>query len=185
MKLQDGRIAGWQDWREWAGAVAIAALLATGVARAETIDRVLAAVGGQLIMLSDVTAARDLGLVSDDTAADPIGDALAKLISRELVLVEVNRYVPPEPADDAIDREVAAVRARFPSGEAFDAVLARSGITEAHVREAVRENLRIRAYIAQRFTGAESEVRRLMLIDEWIAGLRQRADIVDLYTPAR
>jgi len=63
------------------------------------------------------------------------------------------------------------VRARFPSREAFDAVLARSGITEAHVREAVRENLRIRAYIAQRFTGAESEVRRLMLIDEWVAGL--------------
>jgi hypothetical protein len=184
MTLQDGRIAGLRDWH-WVGVVALTVLLATGAARAETVDRVLAAVGGRLIMLSDVTAARDLGLVSDDHAADPVGDALAKLISRELVLVEVNRYVPPEPGDDAIDREVAAARARFVSREAFDAVLARSGITEANVRATVRENLRIRAYIAQRFTGAESEVRRLMLIDEWVAGLRQRADIVDLYTPAR
>ena len=166
------------------GALAIAVVLATGAARAETIDRVLAAVGGQLITLSDVTAARDLGLVSDDHTADPIGDTLAKLVSRELVLVEVNRYVPPEPADEAIDRELAAVRARFPSREAFDAALARSGITEAHVRAIVRDDLRIRAYIAQRFTGAETEARRLMLIDEWVAGLRQRADIVDLYLPA-
>jgi hypothetical protein len=156
-----------------------------GAARAETIDRVMAAVAGQVIMLSDVAAARELGLVSDDHAADPVGDALAKLISRELVLVEVRRYVPPEPADEAINGELAAVRARFPSREAYDAVLARAGITEIHLRETVRENLRIRAYIAQRFPGAESEARRLMLIDEWVAGLRQRADVVDLYTPSR
>ena len=165
--------------------MALAVALASGPARAETLDRVLASVGGQLIMLSDVMAARDLGLVSDDHAADPVGDVLAKLIDRELMLVEVNRYVPPEPTDDAIEREMAAVRARFSSREAFDAALARSGITEAHVREIIRDNLRIRVYLAQRFTGADSDVRRLMLIDEWVAGLRQRADIVDLYTPAR
>jgi hypothetical protein len=37
----------------------------------------------------------------------------------------------------------------------------------------------------QRFTGAEDEPRRLMLIDEWVAGLRQRSDVVDLYATAR
>ena len=73
--------------------------LAGGVARAETIDRVLAVAGGQVILLSDVTAALDLGLVSDDGAADRVGAALAKLINRDLVLVEANRYAPPEPAD--------------------------------------------------------------------------------------
>jgi hypothetical protein len=167
------------------GVAFLAAVFLAGAARAETIDRVLAVAGGQLIMLSDVTAALDLGLVSDEGAADRIGAALAKLISRGLVLVEVSRYQPPEPADDAIEREMAIVRARFPSRQAFDAVLERSGIAEAHLRETVRENLRIRAYIEQRFTGAESEVRRLMLIDEWVAGLRQRADIVDLYAAGR
>jgi hypothetical protein len=162
-------------------AALLAVMLATTAAGAETIDRVLAVAGGQVIMLSDVTAALDLGLVSDEGAADRISAALAKLIDRALVLVEVNRYAPPEPADDAIEREMATVRARFPSRPAFDAVLERSGITEAHLRETVRENLRIRAYIDQRFAGAENQGRRSMLVDEWVVGLRQRADIVDLY----
>ena len=41
-------------------------------AAAETIDRVLAVVAGQLITLSDVTAARDLGLQTAEGAADPV-----------------------------------------------------------------------------------------------------------------
>jgi hypothetical protein len=170
--------------RAVAGAL-FAVLLAAGAVRAETIDRVLAVAGGQLIMLSDVTAALDLGLVPDDGGADRTGAALARLIDRGVVLLEANRYAPPEPADDAVEREMALVRARFPSRQAFDGVLQRSGITEAHLRETIRENLRIRAYIAQRFAGAESESRRLTLIDEWVAGLRQRADIVDLYATGR
>jgi len=160
-------------------------VLLAGVARAETIDRVLAVAGGQVIMLSDVTAALDLGLVSTDGAADRVGAALAKLISRGLVLVEANRYAPPEPTDEAVDREMASVRARFPSAATFDATLLRSGLTEVQLRAKLRENLRIRAYVTQRFTGAEDEARRQMLIDEWVAGLRQRADILDLYTTSR
>jgi hypothetical protein len=163
----------------------VAIALASASVRAETIDRVLAVAGWQVILLSDVTAALDLGLVSDDGAADRIGAALAKLISRGLVLVEATRYAPPEPADADIEKEMAIVRARFPSAAAFDAVLQRSGLTDLQLRVTLRENLRIRAYIAQRFTNAEDEPRRLMLIDEWVAGLRQRSDVVDLYATAR
>jgi hypothetical protein len=159
----------------------LVALPVCGVVRAETIDRVLAAAGGRVIMQSDVTAALDLGLVSDDGAADRVGAALDKLINRSLVLVEANRYAPPEPGDDAVDRELARVRARFPNAAAFDAALLRVGLSEAQLRVTLRENLRIQAYLAQRFTVAEDEARRLKLIDEWVAGLRQRADVVDLY----
>ena len=185
LKVGQGRQAG-RGRRAWlAGFVVLAMTLAGGVARAETIDRVLAVAGGQVILLSDVMAALDLGLVSDDGATDRVGAALAKLINRDLVLVEANRYAPPEPADADVDKELAAVRARFPSTAAFDAVLARSGLTDPQLRVILRENLRIRAYIAQRFTGAQDETRRLMLIDEWVAGLRQRSDVVDLYATAR
>ena len=163
----------------------VAIALSSAPVRAETIDRVLAVAGGQVIMLSDVTAALEFGLVSDDGAPDRVGAALGKLISRGLVLVEANRYAPPEPGDDAVEKELATVRARFPSIAAFGAALQGSGLTEAQLRMTLRENLRIRAYIAQRFTGAEDESRRLMLIDEWVAGLRQRADIVDLYATGR
>jgi hypothetical protein len=165
----------------------VLAVVAAGgaVVRAETIDRVLAVAAGQVIMLSDVMAALDLGLVPDDGAADRVGAALAKLINRGLELVEANRYAPPEPGDDAVERELAGVRGRFPSAAAFDAVLQRSGLTEAQLRATLRENLRIRAYIAQRFAGSEDAARRQMLIDEWVAGLRQRGDVVDLYATAR
>jgi hypothetical protein len=148
---------------------------------AEVIDRVLAVVSGDLITLSDVTAARDLGLESSDGAADPTRAILSKLIDRELVLAEVERYGPPEPTADAIDAGVRAVRARFPSAEAYEAALTRSGIDEAHLRETLRQDLRIRAYEDQRFASAGD--RRQALIDEWIATLRRRAPIADLYAP--
>jgi len=165
-------------------AVLVVVTLGGAVARGETIDRVLAVAGGQVIMLSDVMAALDLGLVSDDGATDRVGAALAKLINRGLELVEATRYAPPEPNDDAVERELAGVRGRFPSAAAFDAVLQRSGLTDAQLRATLRENLRIQAYIAQRFAGSE-DARRQMLIDEWVAGLRQRGDVVDLYATAR
>lgn len=120
--------------------------------RAEIIDRVLAVAAGELIMLSDVTAARDLGLVKIGPSADPVGAVLSRLIDRELVLAEVDRYAPPEPSAEAVDRELAAVRSGFATRAAFDAALARSGIDETHLRETLRQNLRIRAYEDQRFT---------------------------------
>lgn len=164
------------------GAVLAAALVAVTVkpARAETIDRVLAVVNGDLIMLSDVTAARELGLVFAGNAADPIRAVLSRLIDRMLELEEVDRYAPPEPSADALDREVRGVRARLGSPAAFDAVLARSGLSLQRLRETVRENLRIRAYLDLRFVAAEA--RRQQLVEDWLTGLRRRAEIADLYS---
>ena len=152
-------------------------------ARAEMIDRVLAVAGGNLIMLTDVTAARDLQLQTADGAADPIRAILAKLIDRELVLAEVDRYAPPEPAAAAIDREIERVRARFGSQAELDAALRRSGIDEKHLRETLRQDLRIRAYLDQRFAAAAD--RRNAMVEEWMGGLRRRGDVIDLYLPGR
>jgi hypothetical protein len=152
-------------------------------ASGEIIDRVLAVVGGSLITLSDVNAAHDLGLVTPRPSGDPIREVLSQLIDRELQLAEVDRYAPPEPSAVDVDREVQIVRSRFPSPEAFEAVLARSGIDLAHLRETMRENLRIRGYLAQRFSVGEE--RRQQVVDDWVAGLRRRADIIDLYLVGR
>ena len=150
---------------------------------AETIDRVLAVVAGQLITLSDVVAIRDLGIVPATAGGDPVGTVLSKLIDRELMLVEVDRYAPPEPEIAEIDREFALVRARFSSDKAFNDVLTRSGFDVAHVREIVRQNLRLRAYLDQRFAAPDgSQERRQMLIDDWVVGLRRRTPVVNLYT---
>ena len=152
-------------------------------AAAEVIDRVLAVVGGQLITLSDVTAARDLGLQTAEGAADPVRGILSKLIDRELIVAEVDRYAPPEPTAEAIDRETGRIRMRFPSAEAFVAALERSGADEKQLREIVRQDLRIRAYLDQRFASAQE--RRQALMDDWLSGLRRRGDVVDLYLSGR
>lgn len=151
--------------------LAIAAPLA-----AETIDRVLAVAAGQLIMESDVVGMRDLGFVTPDSGANADASVLSKLIDRELMLAEVDRYAPPEPESAQIDRDLAAVRARFPSEQAYDAVLNRAGLQPANVREIVRQNLRLEAYLAERFVVQDGDQqRRQAMIDEWVAGLRRRS----------
>ena len=152
--------------------------------RAETIDRVLAVVAGQLITLSDVTAAQELGLRAPAPAPDPIRGMLLSMIDRALVLAEAERYAPPEPSPDAIQHEIDVVRERFPSSQEFDAALARAGLDDRHLRELMRQDLRIRAYEDQRFAAADP-ARRKALIDDWVAGLRRRADIIDLYLQRR
>ena len=149
----------------------------------EVIDRVLAVVDGELITLSDVRAAIELGRVQAGTAPDPPRVVLSQLIDRVLVLSEVDRFAPPEPSALTLDAAAEAVAARFPSPEAFDATLKRLGIDQPFVRELLREDLRIRAYLDQRFTAASD--RRQTLVDEWMAGLRRRADVIDLYVSPR
>ena len=163
--------------------IVLTCLAITTGARAEILDRVLAVVAGRLIMLSDVTAARDLRLVPIEPAADPVRDVLMKLIDRELVLVEVDRYAPPEPTADAVDGEMQRIRGRFASQAELDAALARSGLDIQDLRETLRRDLRMRAYLDQRFAGAGD--RRQALIDEWMTGLRRRGDVMNLYLPAR
>ena len=159
--------------------LACALVAGGGVAHAEVIDRVLAIVGGQLIMLSDVHAAQDLRLVTPAPSPDPIREVLSRLIDRELQLTDVERYAPPEPTADEVDRAVQTVRDRFPSPGAFEAVLARSGIDLDRLRERLREDLRIQAYLDQRF--AMSGDRRQKLIDDWMARLRRSVTVIDLY----
>jgi hypothetical protein len=153
----------------------VALVLLAGAAQAvradEVIDRVLAVAAGDVITQSDVEAARDLGLETGP-------DILSRLIDRSLMLAEVDRYAPPEPSAEAVDHEVQLVQARFASGQAFDAALARVGLDTKYLREILRQNLRIRAYISERFAVAEDQQRAL--VDEWVAGLRRRATITEL-----
>jgi hypothetical protein len=162
---------------------------------AETLDRVLAVVGGQVITLTDVVAARDFGLVIvPPDAADPIRAALTQLIDRELMLAEVDRYPPPEPSADAIADALRIVRQRFADDGAYQAALARSGIAEDHLRDTLRQNLRVTAYLSQRFVVAPPNDisarpplpdRQRGMIDDWLAGLRRRATIIDLYLTSK
>ena len=153
----------------------------------EIIDRVLAVAAGDLILLSDLRAVRELGLVPTLTSAVSIAAAddgseraaLSALIDRALVLDEVNRFAPPEPLVASVDLAFNEVRDRVGSLPGLERVLARVGLDQRQLREMLRQNLRIRAYLDQRFSG-DTPARVQGAIAEWIAGLRRRADVVDL-----
>jgi hypothetical protein len=156
---------------------AAAIVLLIGLAQPEMIDRTLAIVGGQAITLSDVRAALALGLIEKPAAADPIPAATKGLIERLLILREVERYAPPEPPDTAVDNRVRAIAARFPDQEAFRAALAAAAFSESQLRAWARDDLRMTAYLDQRFTDPD---KRADLIADWLADLRRRTPVLEL-----
>jgi hypothetical protein len=202
------------------GTPLLVVLFTAGTAgQGEIIDRMLAVVEGQLITLSDVRAVTRLGLETVPPGDDPIRSVLDALIVRQLMLVEVDRYAPPEPAEAAISARLTIIRARAPDALGFEVTLHEVGMTADHLRRYVRDTLRVESYLEQRFTASiqpsDDEIagyyrlhaemftrdgkvvpyaaardearaaivraRRQALVSDWLAGLRRRADIVDLY----
>ena len=174
-------------------------LLSLGsVAHAEIIDRVLAILPGQIITLSDVEAALELGLVEAPTGSDRIAAGLSAVIDRVLMLSEVRRVSPPEPSAAAIDARVERIRQRFSAPAELSRVLAARGLDETVVRLYAADDLRLASYLEERFTAAaqptEEEIRqagesarqrltderRRTLIGAWTAELRRRADVTVL-----
>jgi hypothetical protein len=124
----------------------------------ELIDRTLALVGGQPIMLSDARAALALGLIEPRlrTTAAPIAETTNALINRELILREVQRYAPTPPSEGAVDDRLEQLRKQFPDAVAMNRVLESSGISDVRLRAWVRDDLRIDGYLSQRFASAST-----------------------------
>jgi hypothetical protein len=128
----------------------MATVSAADRAAAEIIDRLLAVVDGTPITQSDAFGAIRLGLVAVPAAPDPVAPVLERLIERRLMLVEVDRYAPPDPADGDVERALEAVRARV-GPAALDVILAQTGSGPDQLRRFLRDDLRIQAYLQQRF----------------------------------
>lgn len=165
---------------------------------AEIIDRVLAILPGQIVTLSDVEAALDLGLVEVPAGADRIAGGLSALIDRMLMLNEVRRVAPAEPSPASIDARVARIRQRSGTPAELARVLATRGLDEKVVRLFAADDLRLASYLDERFSAAAqptdeeirqagesarqrlADERRRALIDAWTAELRRRADVTVL-----
>lgn len=139
----------------------------------QLLDRILARVGTQPITQTDVALARGLGLVDAIPGEDADASAVRQLVERVLMLQEVARLQVREPTPEAIELELARLRARTVGS--FDRLLATTGYDLAAVRELARESLRIEAYLQQRFgpsaTPRDADVRA------WLADLRSRARV--------
>ena len=134
-------------------AVVMVIAAATGM-RAEVIDRILATVGGALILQSDAVAAARFGFVALPAQGNPLQFTLDRLIERRLMLIEVDRYAPPEPPRALLDERMQQLDQRIGSGERLDAILRETGFTLEQLRLYVRDDLRIEGYVQQRFGAA-------------------------------
>lgn len=125
---------------------------ASAVSRDVLVERTLAIVGGAVITQADVALVESLALL--DPAAPSSGDATTqRLVDRWLMLHEVARFSPPEPAPAAMAERLAAIRARHDEATLV-ARLAASGRGPTFLEAWVRDDLRIAAYLEQRFASA-------------------------------
>lgn len=137
-------------WRAVAAALALAASAAP-LGAAQLLDRVIAVVSGTVITLSDANAALAFGFVEAAPPADPVEAAMRWLVDRQLVLDDASRGGGGTAAQAEVDREMTAIRKRFPSASAFEESLARLGFDDGGAQAFVRGTLEAREYVARRF----------------------------------
>ncbi len=148
----------------------------------QLLDRILAVVQGQVILLSDVRLFLDAGLVEPLAAADPIPPALERLIERRLILDEVARYVVDDPTPDQVDARMTQIVQHVGGRPALEAALAAAGYTAQDLEQVVLDNLRIERYLMRRFPPAarpsgEAAAAR-QVIDDWLASLQARGAVI-------
>lgn len=155
----------------WFAAVLMLAV-AVPARAAEPLDRILARVDGQVILLSDVQAARALGLAGVPPQA-ALAAAAHALVDRQLMLAEAMRGLQEAPDAARVEKEVAAMTARVGGPSRLSPVMAETGVTAEHLRRLARESLWVDAYLQQRFAdGLASDAGQA-----WLGDLRRRASI--------
>jgi hypothetical protein len=150
----------------------VAWVMASPLTAQVPIDGVLLKIGSDVITSSDVRQARQLNLVEAPGGSDQAYvDALA---NRRLMLEELKRNPPAEPAPAAVDARQQRWVATLGPGVDLGALLSRAGMTMASARSWWRDDLRISAYLDQRFPASNDRERA---IAAWVADLRQRVGI--------
>ena len=133
--------------------------------RAEIIDRVLAILPGQIITLSDVEAALDLGLVEAPAGGDRVAGGLS---ARHRSRADVERSAARGAARAVACRDRRAGRAHSSARSARAAelsrVLAARGLDETVLRLYAADDLRLASYLDERFSAAaqptDEEIRQ-------------------------
>lgn len=139
-------------WWRTARLVAIVLCVPSAAAtQSMTLDRILAVVAGRAILQSDLAAVVEFELERADETGDPMAALLERLIDRELILSEVERYVRAAASQAIVEARFQAVRGRYDSAQDFDTALEQLGLDVVQLRNRIRDDLRIEAYLEQRF----------------------------------
>ncbi|HYA97258.1 MAG TPA: hypothetical protein VEH49_04120 [Methylomirabilota bacterium] len=131
----------------------VAAVAARPAAAQETVDRIVARVENDIILLSDI---RDLGAYQMlvQGKKEPDARLLDRLIDQGIVRTEAEASGYPRPAREDVDAEVEKLKTETPAGASFEERLRENGLTEADVRRMVESQLYLTGYLDSRFRPA-------------------------------
>jgi hypothetical protein len=132
------------------GACAVATAQQVAGAEQTTIDRIVARVDVDIILLSDVRALeRYQQLVDGKSETD--AQVLDRLIDQWIVRNEADTAQFPHPSPDAIDKGVERVQKSFTSAEEYESKRKQFALTDADVRNMVASQLYLSNYLDSRF----------------------------------
>ncbi len=157
-------------------ATAMSLMLAVSALRAQQVelDRTLERVYGAVVMSSDVRQVRMLKL--SEGGADSDAAAQTTIENRLLILRELSRGNVTEPTADRIAEKREAWKRTWPASTDTNALLAKAGMSAQALDGWFRDELRIEAYVNERFPPS-ADPRRAERIASWISDLRRRANL--------
>ena len=128
-----------------------AMLLETSASRAqEVIDRIVARVENDVILLSDVRQLAEYQIFMDGKAESD-EQILERLIDQWIVRTEAAAARFPQPSDQDVQRSVARLLRSFSSLEAFEERKKQSGLTQEEILRQLKLQLYLSNYLDSRF----------------------------------
>ena len=119
----------------------------------EVVDRIVARVETDIILLSDVRQLNRYQVFLDGKAQSD-ADILNRLIDQWIVRSEASVARYPQPSDDDVNRSIERLKRSFSSPEEFQERQKNSGITDEEIRLFVRAQLYLSNYLDSRFRPA-------------------------------
>jgi hypothetical protein len=116
----------------------------------ELIDRVVARIENDVILLSDIRLLAHYQLLVEGKAEND-SEILDRLIDQWIVRNEATVAQTPQPSDADIDRALQQLVQGFSSKEDFEARRKLAGLTDADVRRITADQLFLNSYLDSRF----------------------------------
>ncbi|HYA62159.1 MAG TPA: hypothetical protein VED66_03095 [Candidatus Sulfotelmatobacter sp.] len=136
-------------WHNLIAAVALSIMAALAPAQ-EVIDRIVARVDTDIILLSDVRALSRYQLFMDGKSESD-SEILDRLIDQWIVRNEAKTALFPQPSNEDVQRSLERLKRSFSSTEAFEERKKQSGLTDEDVERMLRAQLYLSNYLDSRF----------------------------------
>jgi hypothetical protein len=128
-----------------------AMLLEAGGGRAqEVIDRIVARVENDVILLSDIHQLAEYQVFVDGKAESD-EQILERLIDQWIVRTEAAAARFPQPSDAEVQRSLARLQRSFSNAESFEERKKQSGLTEEEILRQLKSQLYLSNYLDSRF----------------------------------